>query len=351
VNSETQQLSAFVALSRLMHAGVVVVSPERRLDFASDRAADLFACASIEELRRAWPEIVRALPFDLGSLRSPPEWVYGTADISGPRGNRFLRLQVQLLAPPGGGYLILASDRRELGAEDTDVLLASQMRTLPHAYRLLAHDLKAPLNAMQLTLELLTDGPAAASADAARDARRQRYLSVLREELTRLDRMLQASLVQYEPLKDRVSAFDLRDVMREGIALITPQARRQRVSLDVQVPNEAVSVDGSRDRLKQAILNIALSGLDAMPEGGRLDWKLAAEGNSALLTCEDTRGGLDESEVAAVYQVGGIRRAGVGSELYVARLVAESHGGDLRLEVRQQVVRIGLRLPLSSPPA
>src|SRR6187402_1230454 len=111
------------------------------------------------------------------------------------------------------GYCVLLKDPGAVDRLETELVLASQMRSLAHVHRVLAHDLKAPLNSMQLSLELLADSIAsddAAVAPAAKD-RRQRHVSILREELARLDRLLRDTLEPREPSVPAPATFDLRD--------------------------------------------------------------------------------------------------------------------------------------------
>jgi signal transduction histidine kinase len=200
-------------------------------------------------------------------------------------------------------------------ALETELVLASQMRSLAHVYGVLAHDLKAPLNAMQLALDLLADSLAdpGPPAEAAAGERRQRYLAILREELARLDRVLRAMLEQKEPIASAAASFDLREVIQEVARLLLRPARRQRVEVRLDLP-AAMTMTGYRERLKQALLDLALSGLEAMPEGGRLGIAAAAQGDSLVVTVEDTG-------------AGGRSASGIG--LYMARLVVESHGGEM----------------------
>ena len=69
-----------------------------------------------------------------------------------------IREQADWLA--AAGYLVLVKDRRTVDMLETDLVLASQMRSLAHVYRVLAHDLRAPLNSMQLAVDLLDDAGA-----------------------------------------------------------------------------------------------------------------------------------------------------------------------------------------------
>jgi signal transduction histidine kinase len=231
-------------------------------------------------------------------------------------------------------HAIAQSDALSREVLETELVLASQMRSLAHVYGVLAHDLKAPLNAMQLALDLLADSlanPEPSEAPAAGE-RRQRYLTILREELARLDRTLRTMLEQKEPLDSVSGAFDLCEVIQEIGRLLLPQARRQRVEMKLELPPAAARVAGHRERVKQALLNLAIRALEAMPDGGRLAIGCAVQDAMAAVTVEDNGSGL--------------RKSASGIGLYLARLVVESHGGDIVEEVVPEGTRFKLTLPL-----
>jgi signal transduction histidine kinase len=348
---EGNELRGLGALSRLMNTGVLVLDQDASLEFADPLAAELFGAGDPAELKRRWPEVRAQLGLSRESLGGGATPGRRVGDVDAGGRVRSLRLEIYGLEEEARpGYLALVKDRRAVDVLEIDLLLASQMRSAPHLYRVLAHDLRAPLNAMQLTLELLSD-PQSGPADAAREAKRQRYLSVLREEMRRLDRILPTVLSENEPIGSQARTFDFRDVLREIAALLTPQARRQRVSLELQIPEQPVETTGMRDRLKQAFLNVALNALEAMPAGGHLGFRLAREGDAILVQCQDTGPGIAPELLAEIYQLYyTTKKSGSGIGLYVARLVAESHGGEIKVESRPgQGATVTLSIPARRP--
>ena len=320
------------ALSRVMNVGLLVLDRDGRIDFASPAALELFDCADPEALSRRCGDLTKSLvPVDPAQRRP----LRRVVEVAGRDGVRSLRLEIHALEVECPGWLVLVKDRRSMDMLETDLVLASQMRSLVHVYRVMAHDLKAPLNSMQLTLELLADSLAEedpfGTPAGARD-RRQRHVSILREELARLNRALQSMLDQGEPLGSVPHAFDLRELAREVTRLLTPQARRQRVELDLRLPDAEVRVTGHRDRIKQALVNLALSALEGMAGGGRLAIRLGRD-DRVQLSFQDSGTGVPEGLLDEVYQTHFTReKSRAGTRLYVARLVVESHGGELVVE-------------------
>lgn len=317
-------------LSRIVNVGALVLTPSGDLQFASTLAHELLGWQGDGDSAPRWHEFRRTLQLDPSRFPRGAKPTRLTVDLPTGERTRFLRLELHAL-PDGdaGGYLVLLKDRQAADALETALLLASRMRSLVHVYRVLAHDLKAPLNAMQLTLELLADS-VAQEAEPDRIGRRQRHVEVLREEFARLNRILETMLDPREPLAMAPQSFDLREIVREIVVLLAPQARSQRVELKVQLPEGAAAVEGYRDRLKQALLNIAINGLEAMPHGGRLALDMTVGEASAQVTIVDSGPGIPEELLEEIHQVYfTTKKSGSGIGLYVARLVVESHGGEI----------------------
>jgi len=323
------------ALSRIMNIGVLLLDQSGEAEFASPLACELLGSVGDADVNRRWRDLKARFNVDLGAAKtSTPLRVI--ADLDENSGAHSLRMEIYALEEKAcTGYLILMRDRRMIEALDTDLLMASQTLSMVHLHGALAHDLRAPLNAMQITLELLSDSLTNNSTQALRpenggDARQQRYVRVLREELSRLNRGLQFMLDQNVPLAQKSNTFDVCEAVKEISALLGPQARRQRVELDVLLPPYPLMLSGYRDRMKQGLLNIAINALEAMPNGGDLTVKVHARDGRACIEFLDRGPGIPEDVLNEIYQMYfTTKRTGRGIGLYVTRLVVESHGGEI----------------------
>jgi len=316
------------ALSLVMDMGVLVVDASHRLEFANPRASELFGCADAAELERRWPEI-RPL---LGPALAPPDRRASRLDLDvpGPDGSRAVRCQVYSLGEEANQVLLfLVRDRLMLDALETDLLLASQLRALTRVYHAVTHDLKAPLHAMVLNLDLLQSalrrGEGAAEAEAS-----EQYLGVLREELERLDRSLLALLAETTPAGRGREEFDARAMVEEIERLLLPQARLQHVALEARLPGTALRIAGQRDRLKQAILNVAINALEAMSGGGALELRLEALPEHVEVLITDSGPGIPDEVRRRIFDLHfTTKTSGTGIGLYVARSIVEAHGGQI----------------------
>ncbi len=334
--SRSQAQRRMNALANFMDVGVLLLGADRTLEFANATARDLLGGNGTERFEERWDamkDIFDKIPDPVAAGTSTSAHV--DIDVPGDGRSRSLRLELYRPEPDEhGGYLVLVKDRELLEAFETDLRLATQMRGLARVYGALAHELKAPLGAMGLNLELLSEAVEAdAHGDPAVRSRQVRYTQVLREELARLNRSLVAVLNQTTSLAETREPFDLRELIQGLETLLAPQAKQQRVGLEVQVPESELRVAGHRDRLKQALLNIATNALEVMPDGGRMGMSLARDDGRAVIAIRDSGPGIAPELLTKIYGMYFTTKSGgTGIGLYVARSVVESHGGSIHID-------------------
>jgi signal transduction histidine kinase len=315
-------------LSLLVDVGVLLIDGSQRVDFVNARACELLGCVDRSELERRWLEM---LPLFQPGLGSAGERVAAfDLDVSTAQGPQSVRcLPYPLGHEVHHGLLFLLRDRSMLDKLETDLLLATQLRALSRVYGAITHDLKAPLNAMVLHLDLLQSA-IRRGAGAREAAESEKHVNVLREELERLDRSLLALLVETTPADRRREEFDAVAMLEEIQRLLIPQARLQHVALEARLPGTAVRIAGQRDRLKQAILNVAINALEAMSEGGALELRLEALSDQAEVLVSDTGPGIPDAVRPRIFDMHFTTKTrGTGIGLYVARSIVEAHGGEI----------------------
>lgn len=162
---------------------------------------------------------------------------------------------------------------------DEDLRLATHLRTLSLLAPGIAHDLRAPINAMAFNLEVMRETLSraeGAEAPGARKARLERYSEVLREELDRLHSGLETLLAYLLPTPLRRETISVATVLREIETLVLPTARKRRISLSRIDPlasihsDDFVHLPGGPGPLREALLQVAVAALARVASGGAL---------------------------------------------------------------------------------
>jgi len=340
-------------LSSRLDLGLLLVGEDGELDLASDHAAALLGLDEDEDGER-WRELRDRIAAAAGT----DVWRTGRrteTELEVETDGETRRLAFDVLAVDEDdcrGHIVLVRDAGEAAALGRDLRMASQMRSLSRLYRSMAHDLRAPLNAMVVNLELLQDAVAPGAAGENLAERRRRYARVLKEEMERLNRYLQAFLTQTAPESEGSRRLDLRQQLADLVQFVEPQARKQKVELDPELPDRQIWVYGSADQLRQAVLGLVVNALEAQPEGGWIGIGLEETDGRVRVWVEDEGPGIPPRYRAQIFAMHFTTKdGGSGIGLSVARDVAERHGGDLTVGSAEpgEGTRFTLDLPAAPP--
>jgi len=209
--------------------------------------------------------------------------------------------------------------------EPSEAMLATQLRTLFHLHRAWGHDLRAPLNNLTLTSELMR----AEIESNADPAQLQARLKTIRESTERMTRLIESFLLVNAPLRDGIERLDLRALIQELESLLAPEARRRRIAITAHLPAEEVQLQSIRDRLRQACLTVMAKVLESMPTGGGdLDITLSAQSSDVrIAVCSRTHHASPASPAASA--IPGIPERESGITIEMARALIAALGGQL----------------------
>ena len=254
-------------------------------------------------------------------LRSPGETASGLSTVL---------LSVDLLETlPGGvnagsGILVRLRDpeaQRKLGRE---LQTADRLAAISRISGGVAHEVKNPLNAMLLHVEV-------AKAKLSRgDTDLGQQMEIISREILRLDRVVKTFLDFTRPVELNLATVPLQELMVEIVELAKPQADASKIRVSVDQQGEGAEVQVDRDLLKQAVLNVVVNAMQAMPDGGELHFEASASEETAEIRISDTGTGIPpelRDKIFRLYFT--TRQEGSGIGLAMTFRIVQLHDGTI----------------------
>jgi signal transduction histidine kinase len=233
-------------------------------------------------------------------------------------------------------YLAVIKDRDMITALENDLRTATRFYGLTILYIGATHDLRGPLNNMVVYLELLKQ---AARRSAQRDpeseesASQRKYIEMIQQSIYSLNSYVQALLDLTAPAKDVTSEMDVGQALTEIAGLLRAPSKLQGVTFDWQLPDKPLRVMGQPVQLRQALLNIIINALEAMPAGGPLTVRSATTDDRIDIEICDRGTGIPEALQKRIFDMHFSTKEGrTGIGLYVARSIIQEHGGTLQVQ-------------------
>jgi signal transduction histidine kinase len=212
-------------------------------------------------------------------------------------------------------------------ALEQQIALARRLTAINSLTGRVAHEIKNPLNSISLRLEMLRSRIADESPDAEPE------FAILSEEVMRLDRVVRTFLDFNRPVELVLEDVDVGQSVAEIVNLIDPEAAQQGIDLSLDRPPEAVTVKGDRDLLKQAFLNIAVNGIEAMPDGGKLSIDVEKNRSHCAVRIHDTGPGIPREQREKIFQLYFTTKPrGSGIGLAMTFRAVQLHGGTIDIE-------------------
>ena len=227
-------------------------------------------------------------------------------------------------AHTGSGLLVRLRDpeaQRKLGHE---LQTADRLAAINRVSGGVAHEVKNPLNAILLHVEVAKAKLARGDTDVAPQ------MEIISREIMRLDRVVKTFLDFNRPVELNLANVPLQDLVGEIVELARPQAEAGNILVHVEQQAEGVEVRVDRDLFKQVVLNVVVNAMQAMPEGGELRFESFANEDTAGIRISDTGPGIPEELREKIFRLYfTTRQEGSGIGLAMTFRIVQLHDGTI----------------------
>ena len=239
---------------------------------------------------------------------------------------RRIQIALDFIAERGEriGALLTMRDAESVRRIENEIELSRRLAAIGRLTSGVAHEVKNPINAIVVHLELLREKMRAVDPDT------RRHMDIIGREIHRLDRVVQTLVDFNRPVELRLSDFDLRRLTEDVALLASPEAARQGVEVKVKFDREELPVRADADLIKQALLNVVLNGVQAMKKGGILEVVARRDDAAATIEVRDQGSGIPpeiRDKIFNLYFT--TKKAGSGIGLAMSYRVLQLHNGAL----------------------
>src|SRR5437868_5602680 len=239
------------------------------------------------------------------------------------------RDEVGLLAATFNEMVAQLGRMREL---ESQVKQAEQSAVVGRLASAIAHEIRNPLNYINLTLDHLRTS--LAPSDPKKRALVEQLTLQLKTEVARINTRITEFLKYSRPATLNLQPLDLGETLRDSLRIIEAQAAEGGVETSLDAGRARAVVVGDRESLRSLFTNLIINGMQAMEgRGGRLTVRLSADDGRARVSITDTGRGIAADHVDKIFEpYFSTKETGTGLGLAIAKKVVEAHDGTISVE-------------------
>lgn len=322
--------------------GILIIDRDLRIHFANQAAVELlglpgeFRDLEKQQINRYlrginWAHLIagNAAEWERAS-RQEIEVFYPTH-----RHLQFYLLPYSGEVAPGAGnetgamITVILQDVTEQRRQTEETIESERLNAITMLAAGVAHEIGNPLNSLTIHLQLLERYfKARGEDDDAREAAELTEISL--REVRRLDTIITQFLRAVRPQPLERCPLSLKNVINDTLEFVKHEINDRGVFVEARWPEHVQPITGDETQLKQAVYNIVVNALQAMPDGGMLRIDLEQTDEAVVLNVHDTGKGIPKQELANVFTpYYTTRKEGTGLGLMIVQRIVRDHGATI----------------------
>ena len=245
------------------------------------------------------------------------------------------------------GALLIMRDTESVRRIGDEIEMSRRLSASGRLTRGVAHEVKNPINAIVLHLQLLQNKLAQEEPDT------RRHMDIIDSEIRRLDRVIQTLVDFTRPRELHLEEVDLRGLLDDVAQLAAPDAEQHGVTIERHMPESPLPIKVDVDLMKQAFLNVVINGVQAMPSGGLLTISVRRDNDIAVAEVQDQGTGIPKDLHDKVFELYfTTKKEGSGIGLAQTYQILQWHYGSVDFESAETTGTIfRFQLPAVGPPS
>ena len=219
--------------------------------------------------------------------------------------------------------------------------LKERLATIGEVSSKVAHEIRNPLNAIQLYTSLL-------KRESSDKGEAQEHLNIIHQETQRLNRFITKLLGYARPKEPVIKSMNLKNELNFLLNIILPDAKEKNIDVDINDIPEKTIILGDPDQLRECFINLAKNSVEAMESKGKLTIYSSEDKEYISIFFKDTGKGISKDDIERIFNpFYSTKESGTGLGLPMVKKIIEVHKGKINIESeRGKGTVIEMRLPL-----
>lgn len=339
-------------LFNTIQEGIIVTDSDGRISYLNAAASELVGIPVERGLGEPVSRYLHELDWEKIWSADKDEWrkvMSHEIEVTYPR-QRFLSFYIVPLVDEEHGLVtgmaVILRDITETRQRTETAIESEKLSALTLLAAGVAHEIGNPLNSLNIHLQLMERELKNLPAENA--ARLREDIRVAREEITRLDRIINQFLRAIRPTAPDLQRAPINEIVVESLALMERELKNRDILVEMELANDLPRCLVDRAQLKQAFYNLIKNALQAMRAGGILRICTEANESDVVISFIDTGHGISAEQIGRVFEPYYTTKPnGSGLGLMIVQRIVREHGGTIDVEsdtARGTTVR--LKLPI-----
>jgi signal transduction histidine kinase len=244
--------------------------------------------------------------------------------------------------------LTIGEDITEQRGIEKSMMVAEKMAALGRVAAGVAHEINNPLAAIVTCAEGLGSRLRDLGVSAGAAVEFHEYLRIVEQEAYRAKRITEELLDFSRARKSPARPQSLEELLDRTLLIVKHSRGFQNVEVERIFEDDLPEVQVEEDAMVQALLNLILNAIDAMPGGGRLKLTTRRAGETVRCEVRDTGCGIARTDLPKIFEpFFTTKHRGTGLGLSISRTIVERNGGKIAVSSREgQGTRVEIELPV-----